>query len=250
MSRLLAVDIGNTNATFGVFKENGLLNKFDIATERLSRADLKVKLRGIRFDDAIICSVVPFATGILKKAIERTLGKNPFITGKGFTVPVKNLYRKPKQVGQDRLVNAYTALHIYGPPAIVVDFGTAITFDALSKKKEYLGGMIIPGLKISLEALNMRTALLPAVKLDEPEGLIGRDTRNSMLSGMIYGFSSLTDALIARIKKTIGKNARVIATGGNAGLILKYCRAIDRIDPDLTLKGLNMLFADKDSRAR
>ena len=156
-------------------------------------------------------------------------------------MPIRNLYRKPKQVGQDRLVNAYAASALYGAPLIVIDFGTAITFDIISKNKEYLGGMILPGLGISLEALHERTALLPKIKLSKPQEFIGRDTRNSMLSGIIYGFAALTDDLTNRIKKKIGKNVLVIGTGGNINLIGRYCRKIDRIDPDLTLKGIALL---------
>jgi type III pantothenate kinase len=124
----------------------------------------------------------------------------------------------------------------------VVDFGTAITFDVISKHKEYLGGMILPGLEISLAVLAERTALLPKIKLNKPKEFIGRDTRNSMLSGIVYGFAALTDNLAKRIKNRIGQSAKVIATGGNIHLIGKYCKKIDKIDRDLTLKGLNLIY--------
>jgi type III pantothenate kinase len=157
-------------------------------------------------------------------------------------VPIKNLYRKPKQVGQDRLVNAYAGVILYGAPLIVVDFGTAITFDAVSKNKEYLGGMILPGLDISLHSLAERTALLPKIKLNKPKEFIGRDTKDSILSGVVYGFAALTDDLTQRIKNRIGKSAKVIGTGGNIKLIRRYCRNIDKVDRDLTLKGLNLIY--------
>ncbi len=185
---------------------------------------------------------MPAAEKTAKKELGRLLGKHPYIIGKNAKVPIKNLYSKPKQVGQDRLVNAYAAVLLYGAPLIAVDFGTAITFDVVSRNKEYLGGMILPGLGISLDALNQRTALLPKIKLEEPKEFIGRDTKNSMLSGIVYGFAALTDDLVARIKEKIGKSAKVIGTGGNISLIGRYCKQMDKIDRDLTLKGLNLVY--------
>ncbi|MFZ2602788.1 MAG: type III pantothenate kinase, partial [Candidatus Omnitrophota bacterium] len=148
----------------------------------------------------------------------------------------------PSQVGQDRLVNAYAGLTLYGAPLVVVDFGTAITFDVISKNGAYLGGMILPGLRISLAALSQQTALLPLVKLCNPKELIGRDTKYSILSGIIYGYAALTDGMIGKIKRKIGKNALVISTGGNANLVSKYCTEITKIDGDLTLMGLNFIY--------
>jgi type III pantothenate kinase len=139
-------------------------------------------------------------------------------------------------------VNAYAASAFYGTPAIVVDFGTAITFDIISKNGEYLGGMILPGLRISLDSLAERTALLPRVSLNCPRELIGRDTKNSILSGIVYGFAAMADNLSERIKRIIGRNACVIGTGGNISLIAKYCRKLNKVDRDLTLKGLNLLY--------
>lgn len=245
---LLAIDIGNTNITFGLFRNQGrIINTFNIPTNSYNLHKLKTKLSKISIEDTVICSVVPRATQQLKKDLLNLSGKKPYIIGKDILVPIKNLYRKPKQVGQDRLVNAYASVNLYGAPLIAIDFGTAITFDVISKNKEYLGGMILPGLKISLEALNQRTALLPKIKLEKPNDFIGRDTKNSMLSGIVYGFGSLTDELITRIKKVIGKNASVIATGGNIKLISKYCQKIDRVELDLILKGLMMLYANKEN---
>ena len=205
-------------------------------------AQLQKIFRQNKIHDAIICSVVPSVTKILAKDIERLLVQPPYIIGKDIVVPINNLYRKPRQVGQDRLVNAYAGIMLYGAPLIVVDFGTAVTFDLVSKDKAYLGGMILPGLEISLDALAERTALLPKIKLTRPEEFIGRDTKNSMLSGIIYGFSSLADSLIKKLKQKLGKNAQVIATGGNISLISNYCRKINKINRDLTLQGLCLLF--------
>ena len=239
---LLAIDIGNTNINFGVFMDKKLVNKFCIATKTYNLSTLKNKLPKIKFDDAIVCSVVPRVTRVIDKDLRRLLGKRPYIIGKDIIVPIKNLYRNPKQVGQDRLVNAYAGVSLYGAPLIMIDFGTAVTFDAVSKHKEYLGGMILPGLKISLAALAERTALLPKIKLAKPKDFIGRDTRNSMLGGIVYGFASLTDDLVKRIRDKIGKNARVIATGGDIQLIQQYCHNLHRVDRDLTLKGLNLIY--------
>jgi type III pantothenate kinase len=242
---LLTIDIGNTNISLGLFSGRRLLKKYSIPTkDKVYYSRLNKLLRGKKklIKDIIISSVVPQNTTSFKKALKRLFVKTPIIIGKDITVPVKNLYRKPKQVGQDRLVNAYIAARLYGAPLIVVDFGTAITFDVVSKDKEYLGGMILPGLRISLEALAEKTALLPKIKLTEPKEFIGGDTRASMLGGIVYGFAALTDDLVSRIKNKIGKNALVIGTGGNIGLIAKYCRKIDKIDSDLTLKGLALIY--------
>ncbi len=236
---LLTVDIGNTNINMGLFEGRQLVRRYTISTKTkqyslvLKRIFSKNKIK-----DAIICSVVPSATKHLGKNIKRLLGKTPYILGKNIRVPIKNLYRKPKQVGQDRLANAYAGIKFYGAPLIVVDFGTAITFDVVSKKKEYLGGMILPGLEISLDILAQRTALLPKVKLSSPKEFIGRETKDSILSGIVFGFAALTDELVMRIKQRIGKRAKVIGTGGNIGLISNYCKHLDKIDKNLTLKGL------------
>ena len=246
---LLAVDIGNTNINLGLFKGNTLIKRFSIATQvKDYRPCLKRIFGRSRIDDAIISSVVPSAARKIEKDLDCLLGKKPLITGRDIKVPVKNLYTRPGQVGQDRLVNAYAGIVIYQPPLVLVDFGTAITFDAVSKNKEYLGGMILPGLAISLEVLNQKTALLPRIKLERPRQFIGRDTKNSILSGIIYGFASLADDLVKRIKNKIGRNAKVIGTGGNIGLIGRYCKNIDRINKDLTLLGLNFIYKQWKSR--
>jgi type III pantothenate kinase len=242
---LLAIDIGNTNITFGIFKGNSIIKKFDIPTKNYCLKALKKSLSQKKLNDAIICSVVPKTTAALQTDLRRILGKKPTIIGKEVQVPIKNLYRRPGQVGQDRLVNAYAAVNLYGAPSIVVDFGTAITFDVISKKREYLGGMILPGLRISLDALFRNTALLPKINLEKPAEFIGRDTKNSMLSGIVYGFAALTDDLAQRIKGKIGSNAKVISTGGNVSIIARFCRGIDRLDIDLTLKGLNMIWLER-----
>lgn len=242
---LLAIDIGNTNISLGFFRNNRLLSRKDIPTKQESYFySLKKIIGKSKIKDALICSVVPGATNKLSGDLIKLLRKQPLIIGKDIKVPVKNLYRKPRQVGQDRLVNAYAGIKLYGAPLIIVDFGTAITFDVISGKKEYLGGMILPGLKISLEGMAEKTALLPKVKLGKPGEFIGRDTKNSMLSGIVYGFAALTDDLTQRIKKEIGA-AKVIGTGGNVSLLKEYCKNFNRINMDLTLEGVNLIYNNK-----
>jgi len=239
---ILAIDVGNTNISFGIFKNKAIKQKFDIPTKGFTLKTLKKNLGKTEIIDSIICSVVPSATKKLSKSIKAITGSTPYIIGKEIKVPVKNLYRKPKEVGQDRLVNAYAGIELYGVPLIVIDFGTAITFDVISKRREYLGGMILPGLKLSLEALAQKTALLPKVKLEKPREFIGKDTKNSMLSGIIYGYAALTDDLTDKIKQTIGKEANVVGTGGNINIIADFCGNIGKIDPLLTLKGINLIY--------
>lgn len=238
---LLAIDIGNTNISFGIFCGDKIIKRFNIPTKDYLLEKLKRNLDKVKIEDVIICSVVPKTTKKLNKDINKLFTNKPIIVGKDIIVPIKNLYRKPEQVGQDRLVNAYAGVKLYGAPLIVVDLGTAITFDVISKNREYLGGMILPGLQISLDVLSQRTALLPQIDLNQPKEFIGRDTQNSMLSGIVYGFSALIDKLTARIRSKIGKNALVIGTGGNVALIRKYCKEFDKIDRDLNLRGLNLI---------
>ncbi|MFH1202348.1 MAG: type III pantothenate kinase [Candidatus Omnitrophota bacterium] len=249
---LLAIDIGNTNISLGVFKGRRLAGVFKIPTKEKSYLrSLKRILEKFEVDDVLICSVVPNALKILTKETKSLLGKAPYIIGKKIKVPIKNRYLRPAQVGQDRLVNAYAGTMLYGAPLVVVDFGTAVTFDIVSKKREYLGGMIFPGLEISLDALFERTALLPRIKLGIPRELIGGDTKNSMLSGIVYGFAAVTDDLVMRIKEKIGRFAKVIATGGNISLIEGYCKRLDKADKDLTLKGIRLVYENyvKNTRA-
>jgi type III pantothenate kinase len=241
----LTVDIGNTNITAAVFRNNQIIKKFDIATRSYSLVKFKRHLGAAKFDDAIIAGVVPSVLKTLSGDLKRLTKKNPWIAGKNIFIPIKNCYYKPGQTGIDRLLNAYAAVRFYGAPAIIIDCGTATTFDIVSRDKRYLGGMILPGMQASLTALAQNTALLPKLKLAGPRQFIGQDTKTSILSGIVYGFACLTDSMVGKIKKKIGKNALVIGTGGNIKLIAKYCPAFDIIDPELTLKGLNLLLQDQ-----
>ncbi len=239
---LLTINVGNTNISFGVFEGVKLVKKFSMPDKSYNIKSLKSVLGKINVDGCIICSVVPKITVIVEKDLKRFFYIQPYILGKNIEVLIKNSYRNPRQLGQDRLVNAYAGVMLFGAPLIIIDFGTAITFDIVSGQKEYLGGMILPGLSTSLEALSQKTALLPEIRLGKPKEFIGRDAKNGMLSGIVYGLAALTDGLISKIRKEIGKNAKVVGTGGNINLINKYCAKIDKVDIDLTIKGLNFIY--------
>ena len=248
---LLAIDIGNTNISGGIFVGEKLKCQFDIATKTYKKVQLLKKLRAYpEISASIICSVVPNLTRVIQRDLKLFYGRTPYIIGKDLIVPIENRYRIPKQVGQDRLVNAYAASSLYVSPLIVIDSGTAITFDAISKDRAYLGGLIFPGMNISLEALKEKTALLPQVKLQQPKMLIGRDTKNSILSGVVFGTAALSKELAARIKQSLGKNVRIIGTGGSIFLIKRYSGMKIEINRDLTLIGIKLIYENKIIKAR
>ena len=241
---LLAIDVGNTSIHSGIFDKKTLKKTFRIPaySDRLDRIyEVKLKPYLKKIDSVIVASVVPLALKKVGKAIKKAINKNCIVVGRDIDSGVKNLYRNPKQVGSDRLVNARAAYELYGGGCIIVDFGTAITIDIVNKRKEYIGGVIAPGPGISLWALSEKTALLPKVIIKKPKGILGRETKESMLIGVIYGFSSLCDGIVGRLKKRYCRNAMVIATGGFSKLIGPYCETIDMIDPELTLKGLEII---------
>jgi type III pantothenate kinase len=235
---LLAVDIGNTSIAFGVFNGKKLIRSWKAFTDRVISGKPVILPSGI--SRAIISSVVPKATPLISRAISRRYKIKPLILGKNIKAPIKNLYRKPGQVGQDRLVDAVAAKELYGYPAIVVDFGTAITFDVISKKGEYLGGLIFPGIETSLNALSEKAALLPKITVVPPKGLIGHDTGDSMRSGVFYGIGSLCDGIISKLRKKFGP-MRVIATGGHAKILAGFSDSVKNIDSHLTLRGLRII---------
>ncbi len=240
---ILAVDIGNTNITLGFFKNSRLVERAAVATAAGQYFSfLKKYLNNYSVDKIIVSSVVPQASKKLKQAFKKLKINDAFILGENLLVPIKNKYQSPQHAGQDRLVNAFAAVKLYGCPAIVADFGTAVTFDAVSKKGEFLGGMIFPGIEASLSVLAQKTALLPKIDLiSRPKAMIGKNTRESMLSGMIYGFSSLSDGVIKKLKRELGENTIAIGTGGNINIISGHCREFSIIDINLTLKGLNLI---------
>ncbi|MBU1147590.1 MAG: type III pantothenate kinase, partial [Candidatus Omnitrophica bacterium] len=181
---LLAIDIGNTSINNGIFDGKVLKKSFRIPSNARNLRPTYQRRLGKDIKKVIIVSVVP---QVLKN-VERALNRKIMVVGRDVDSGIKNLYKRPKQVGQDRLVNARAAYELYGGGCIIVDFGTAITIDVVNKKKEYLGGVIVPGVEISLEALSSKAMLLPKVKLEKPKGVLGKDTRQSMINGAVYGF--------------------------------------------------------------
>lgn len=243
----IAIDIGNTNVTFGVLKDCSVVRSFKAETSILKsskkcRELIQKKLLMFfplkDLESVYVSSVVPGLNKNIRSIIRSAFKTKAVIVGEDVTVPIMNRYRIPSQVGQDRLVNAYAGMKLYGPGLIILDFGTAITFDIVSKKFEYSGGLIVPGLKLMQEALHKKTALLPYVELARPQEIVGMDTVSSIRSGIVYGVASLCDGVIERLVVRECKGYKVIATGGDAHLIKPYSCRINTIDDFLTLKGL------------
>lgn len=250
---LLAIDIGNTNITFGVFDGTELRAHWRVATARHRMADewaviLKnlMDLKGLSFggiDAAIIASVVPTLTGAIEAMIEGYLHVRPLLVEPGIRTGIRVLYDSPRDVGADRIVNAVAAFKRYGGPAIVIDFGTATTFDAISAEGDYLGGAIAPGIIIAVEALFERTAKLPRVELVLPPRAIGKNTVHSIQSGLMFGYVGLVEGIVRRFKAELGEKSVVIATGGLADVVASETRVIDYLDPYLTLEGLRLIYS-------
>ena len=244
----LAVDIGNTSIHAGRFEGRRLRRRLSVPTPLARQpAALRRRLAGLGRGaaQAVICSVVPWATPRVVRALRAAGCPRVRVVGRDLRVPLKNRYRYPRQVGQDRLVGAYAAWRAYKRACIVCDFGTAITIDLVTAKGEYLGGVIAPGLGISLEALASRTALLPKVTLRQPPEPLGRDTANSIRAGVLYGCAALCDGLVGRLKARYAPKALVVATGGASSLIARHTRSISRLRPHLVLEGLALLADSK-----
>lgn len=245
---LLAIDIGNTNITFGLFRGSRLIKKAQMPTSAIGKYSYfarRIKNGWAAPVTAIvICSVAPMVEKAIVKAFWAVFKIRPMILGKDIKAPIKNLYKNPKQVGQDRLVAAHAARSFYGDGAsvIVIDFGTALTFDVVSKKGEYLGGLIAPGMEMSLESLSEKTALLPRVSLRKPSFILGKTTKDSMTSGVFYGYAAMCDGLVAKLEKRFRQKFYVLATGGNARLISPLSSSIDKVDDSLVLRGINLVF--------
>jgi type III pantothenate kinase len=249
---LLAVDVGNTQTHLGMFRDEELLEHWRFATVRESTADELatvlvglLHLRGLALDDvgaAIVSSVVPQLVHEYQGVGERYLGGNLLVVGPGLRSGIPILTERPHEVGADRLVNSVAAYERIKSACIVVDFGTAITYDVVSADGELLGAIISPGIEISLEALSERAARLPRVELEAPPELIGRNTETSIQSGVIYGFAGQVDGIVGRLREELGVEARVIATGGLATSIAPFCEEIDEVDDLLTLTGLRLLW--------
>lgn len=249
---LAAVDIGNTNITIGFFKDGAPagLFKTDAAFFKNKRRAFEIfggQMSGMRLtrdhiEAVYVCSVVPLSNETARRVLRSFFKIEPSFIGKDVPVPLVNRYRIPSQVGQDRLVSAYAGLKMFGAGLIIVDFGTAITFDVVSKKSEYLGGLIFPGLKLMREALHKNTALLPYVELARPIEIIGRDTVSSIRAGIIYGTAALCDGVIERLRKKECRGYKVVATGGDAPLVKPHAVHIEHLEDSLVLKGLHLIF--------
>jgi len=249
---VIAIDIGNTNIVIGVFKGKKLAKTLRLPTDSKRSKSyykptlvkfIKKECTRSKIEGVIISSVVPKTLKAVKEVLSSGCSLKPVVLGENAKVPIKNSYNKPHQVGQDRLINAFAALKIYNKkPLIIVDFGTAVTLDVVSGRGAYLGGVIVPGVELSIENLTRRAALLPKIPFRRPKNVLGKSTVESMLSGIFYGYAALCDGVIEKLKKTLRKRALVIATGGHAKILSSYCSKIDKIDPQLTLKGLNLIY--------
>lgn len=256
---LLALDVGNTNIHFGAFRGAELAAHGDISNNRDRTADelglLLAQLlagRGVEASSvrgAAIASVVPTVTGTVVAAVGAAFGVEPFVLGAAADLGVEIRYDDPREVGADRIANAVGGYARYGGPLIVVDFGTATTFDAIAADGAYLGGAIAPGLRISIEALFQRTARLPRIDLVRPARAVGTNTAASMQAGIIFGYAGLVEALVGRIAREVGGSPKVVATGGLAELIVRETGAVPVVDQHLTLEGLRLLWERRGGRA-
>lgn len=250
---ILVFDVGNTNIVLGVYEGKELLKYWRVSTDKNKTSDEYGMLidrlfqyNGLKLDEVesvIISSVVPPLMYSLEAMSIKYCKKQPIIVGPGIKTGMNIIYDNPREVGADRIVNAISAYHKYGGPIIVVDFGTATTFCAVSDKGDYLGGIISPGIKISSEALFQRAAKLPKVELRKPEKVICRNTINSMQSGIVFGYVGLVDYIIDRMKKELGlEGIKVVATGGLSTMIASESKNINNIDKLLTLEGLRIIY--------
>lgn len=249
---LLAIDVGNTQTHIGAFDGSRLAESWrfatddsDTADELAARISSLLALRGLVLGAVVataVSSVVPRLSVEYQRMTPPYLGHDCLMVAPGVRSGMPVRLDNPHELGADRLVNAVAAFDQVGDACAVVDFGTAITVDAISASGEYLGGAIAPGVQISMEALAERAARLPEVDFAEPESAIGRTTQASLQAGMVYGFAGAIDSIATRVNAELGGNAHFIATGGMAGSIVSHCRMIDEVDDLLTLKGLHLIY--------
>ena len=253
---LLVIDIGNTNVSLGVYDyedgESHLAHHWRLSTKREQTSDeLVISLSSLfasegrkttEITDVILSSVVPPVVPIWERVSSKLFKQSPQIVGPGMKTGMPVRYENPHEVGADRIVNAVAAYEIYGGPVIAVDFGTATTFDCISERGEYVGGVICPGIHISMEALFDRASKLHRVEIARPKTVIGRTTTSALQSGLLYGNSGMVDSMVERIRKELGSHAKVVATGGLARRIANESEAIEEVAPFLTLDGLRILF--------
>ena len=249
---LVAIDTGNTHTVLGLFEGETLRASWRVATRKECTADeLGVLFRELfvgeglepkSVDGVIVSSVVPDLNGVLAATAARTFGQHALFVAPGVKTGLPILYENPHEVGADRIVNAVAAVHRYGAPVMVLDFGTATTFDVVSPRGEYLGGAIAPGLGISAEALFQRAARLSRVDVRKPARIIGRTTEESIQSGLFHGYVALVEGVVKRLRAELGAEAPVIATGGLAPVFQAELALLTAVEPDLTLEGLRLIW--------
>ena len=250
---ILAVDVGNTQTVIGVFEGDVLGGHWRVSTDDSLTADeLGAKIagllsmEGLSWDDvqeAIVSSVVPNLTDAYESLVSEIVGEPPMLVGPGLKTGMPIRYDNPHEVGADRIVNAVAAYEAFGGPVIVVDFGTATTLDVVEADGGYRGGAIAPGVETSAEALFAKAARLSKVDLEPPGRVIGTNTRESMQAGLLLGEATMVDGLVSRMRAELGAEAKVVATGGFAERMAPLCESIQHVDPDLTLKGLMLVYA-------
>jgi type III pantothenate kinase len=252
VSLLLTIDVGNTNTCLGLHDGPKLVADWRLTTRREQTADeygilvrnlfaaFGVEPAGIQ--GVALASVVPPLTGVLVQLAREYLGREPLVIEPGVKTGMPILYEPPSDVGADRIVNGVAALAAYGGPVIVVDFGTATTFDVITRRGEYIGGVICPGIGISADALFQRAARLPRVDVRHPGRVIGRSTVGSIQSGLFFGYAAMVEGIIGRIRGELGEKARVVATGGLAETLAREVPAIEAVDGALTLTGLRLIW--------
>lgn len=252
---LLAIDVGNTNIVFGAFKGKELIHDWRISSDQKKTSDefgmlvtemlANVQLKPVDIEAVIMSSVVPNIMHTMQNMIVKYFHQYPMVVGAGVKTGINIRYDNPKEVGADRIVNAVAALERYGGPCIIIDLGTAITFCVVDDKKNYLGGLILPGISISAEALVSRTSKLPKIEIIKPEKVIGKTTVSSMQNGLYYGFSTMIDGIVKHICGEIQmdpSDVHVIATGGFSNLLVSDSEYDIIIDRDLTMDGLRILY--------
>ncbi len=249
---LLAIDIGNTNVVVGIFEKDRLAANWRVGTNTQITPDEYAMIfkdlfgfAGLEFGQVagvIISTVVPPLLPVMAEMSRKYFRIEPMIVTHQLRTGITIKYDNPKEVGADRIVNAAAAYRLYGGPLIIVDFGTATTFCAVTREGEYLGGAITPGIRISAEALFQRASKLPRVELAKPARVIGADTTTAMQAGILYGYAGLVDGIVERMKKELPGSPRVVATGGLAELVAPETKSIQEIRPQLTLEGLQLLY--------
>lgn len=249
---LLAIDIGNSNIVIGGIQDDKIVFEARIATDRIKTSDqYGVEIKNIlslfevpveTVEDVIISSVVPPVFNAVRTGAYKVTGLTPMVVGPGIKTGLNIQMDTPSQVGSDRIVIAVAALAEYEPPLTLVDMGTATTIEVVGKGNTYLGGCIIPGVRVSLEALTSKTAQLPGIQLDRPRKVIGKNTVDCMRSGVMFGAAAMLDGMLDRVEEELGSRATVVATGGMAQFIVPLCRREIKLEKDLLLKGLNIIY--------